>query len=259
MIMTQPEHHPDIDNSPVVLVTGAARRIGARTAELFHTHGYRVIVHCHHSVADANALVARLNQIRPQSAHVLQADLCNPAEVAALAAAALNCFGRINVLVNNASSFYRTALGDISQQHWQDLMGSNAQAPLFLCQAFAETLRLNKGSIVNLTDMNINKGMSGFSTYTMAKAALQAMTRSLARELAPDVRVNAVSPGAILWPEHASDPVLHAQAQATILAGIPLQRLGTEDDIAQAVFFLAHAAHYMTGQTIRVDGGRALG
>jgi pteridine reductase len=249
----------DICDAPVVLVTGAARRIGARTITLFHEQGYRVIIHCHKSLTDADALAAKLNQKRPDSARVLCADLCDADAVDHLANSALQCYGGINVLVNNASSFYRTALGSITQQNWHDLMGSNAQAPLFLCQAFAHSLRSNKGSIVNLTDMNINKGMSEFSAYTMAKAALQAMTRSLARELAPDVRVNAVSPGAILWPEHANDAELHAAEQASMLAGIPLARLGSEDDIARAVFFLAHQAHYITGQTLRVDGGRALG
>lgn len=256
--MTRPDRHPGTGNTPVVLVTGAARRIGARTVALFHQHGYNVVIHCHQSTADACALAATLNQQRPGSAQVIQANLCDPDEVNKLATAAEDCYGYLNVLVNNASSFYGTAVGSITQQHWHDLMASNAQAPLFLCQALAATLRANNGSIVNLTDMNINKGMSGFSTYTMAKAALQAMTRSLARELAPQVRVNAVSPGAILWPEHASDATLHAAAQAKILDGVPLGRLGTEDDIAQAVFFLAHHAHYITGQTLRVDGGRAL-
>jgi pteridine reductase len=252
--MTAPDN-----KAAVVLITGAARRIGARTAELFHEQGYRVIIHCKQSVSDAAALALRLNKNRPDSARVLRADLCQLNEVNNLASEAVECYGHLNVLVNNASSFYRTELGNITAHNWHDLMASNAQAPLFLCQALATTLRANNGSIVNLTDMNINKGMSGFSTYTMAKAALQAMTRSLAREMAPQVRVNAVSPGAILWPEHASDPVLHAAEQAGILAGIPLARLGTEDDIARAVFFLAHHAHYITGQTLRVDGGRALG
>ncbi|MDO8907761.1 MAG: pteridine reductase [Pseudohongiella sp.] len=250
---------PDNSNAPVVLITGAGRRIGARIAMVFHQQGYRVIIHCKQSLHDAEALALGFNDNRPDSARVLQADLCDISEIGQLAHDALDCYGHLNVLVNNASSFYRTDLGSITAQNWDDLMASNAQAPLFLCQAFAKTLRANKGSIVNLTDMNINKGMSGFSTYTMAKAALQAMTRSLARELAPQVRVNAVSPGAILWPEHASDPVLHAAEQADILAGIPLARLGTENDIARAVYFLAHDAHYITGQTLRVDGGRALG
>ena len=243
----------------VALITGAARRIGARTAEIFHQHGYRVLIHCHQSLADATALADKLNTLRSNSAFVLQADLNHADAVRALAEAVLSHHARLDVLVNNASSFYATPLASVSEQQWLDLMGSNAHAPLFLCQALAPRLRASGGCIVNLTDMNINRGMAGFSAYTMAKAALQAMTRSLARELAPDIRVNAVSPGAILWPDHASDPVAHATQQAAILAGIPMARLGTPDDIAQTVFFLAHHAHYVTGQTWRVDGGRGLG
>ncbi|MDP3518422.1 MAG: pteridine reductase [Pseudohongiella sp.] len=242
----------------VVLITGAARRIGARTAEIFHQQGYRVLIHCHHSLSDAETLAHTLNTARSNSAFVLQADLNCAEAIHALAASVLSQHPRLDVLVNNASSFYATPLASVSEQQWLDLMGSNAHAPLFLCQALAPRLRDSQGSIVNLTDMNINRGMAGFSAYTMAKAALQAMTRSLARELAPQVRVNAVSPGAILWPEHASDPIIHAKEQAAILAGIPMARLGTPDDIAQTVFFLAHHAHYVTGQTWRVDGGRGL-
>lgn len=253
-------------DEPVVLITGAARRIGARTAEVFHEHGYRVLIHCHRSLTDAQALALKLNnQHHTQhnnqhnnSAFVLQADLNNAHDIQALADTVLSQHARLDVLVNNASSFYATPISSVTEQHWLDLMGSNAHAPLFLCKALAPRLRASGGSIVNLTDMNINRGMAGFSAYTMAKAALQAMTRSLARELAPHVRVNAVSPGAILWPEHASDPQAHAQQQAAILAGIPMARLGSVDDIAQTVFFLAHHAHYVTGQTWRVDGGRGL-
>lgn len=249
---------PASNGAPVVLITGAARRIGARTAEVFHEHGYRVLIHCHRSLAEAQALALKLNNQRGNSAFVLQADLNNSNDVQALADAVLAQHTRLDVLVNNASSFYATPIASVSEQHWLDLMGSNARAPLFLSQALVPRLRASHGSIVNLTDMNINRGMAGFSAYTMAKAALQAMTRSLARELAPEVRVNAVSPGAILWPEHASDPQAHAQQQAAILASIPMARLGSPDDIAQTVFFLAHHAHYVTGQTWRVDGGRGL-
>lgn len=244
--------------APVVLITGAARRIGARTSTLFHQQGYRIVIHCHHSLREAEALAAMLNQQRADSACVLHADLCQFDQLPALADQALAAYGRMDVLVNNASAFYPTRLESLTLTQWQDLMGSNAQAALFLCQQLSPALRSSQGSIVNLTDMNSDRGMAGFSAYTMAKAALQAMTRSLARELAPDVRVNAVSPGAILWPAHASDAELHAAERARILAGIPLGRLGSEDDIAQAVLFLAQRAHYMTGQTLRVDGGRAL-
>lgn len=249
---------PASNGEPVVLITGAARRIGSRTAEVFHEHGYRVLIHCHHSLAEAQALARKLNNQRGNSAFVLQADLNNSKDIQALADAVLVQQTRLDVLVNNASSFYATPIASVSEQDWLDLMGSNARAPLFLCQALVPRLRASQGSIVNLTDMNINRGMAGFSAYTMAKAALQAMTRSLARELAPEVRVNAVSPGAILWPEHASDPQAQAQQQSAILASIPMARLGSPDDIAQTVFFLAHHAHYVTGQTWRVDGGRGL-
>lgn len=243
----------------VVLVTGAARRIGACIAQTFHRHGYRVLIHCHQSVAEARALAESLNHQQANSARVLCADLNHTAQTQQLAIDAIAAYGRLDVLVNNASRFYRTPVGHIEPPHWHDLMASNAQAPLFLSQSLAAELRRHHGSIVNLTDMNAERGMAEFVPYTMAKAALQAMTRSLARELAPEVRVNSVSPGAILWPEHASDPVQHAQQQAGILAGIPLGRLGTEQDIASAVFFLAHQAQYITGQTLNVDGGRILG
>jgi pteridine reductase len=251
----------------VVLISGAAKRIGADIARVFSSRGYRVILHYHRSGAEAQALQLELQSQRhgtsPRteqcaSVQLLQADLNDPQAVSALARDALACFNRLDVLVNNASSFYATPLGSLEEKQWQDLMNTNARAALFLCQSLAPALRETGGSIVNLTDMNADRGMPGFSAYTMAKAALKAMTKSLARELAPEVRVNSVSPGAILWPEHASDPVQHAAEQARILAGIPVARLGSTTDIAEAVFFLANDAHYMTGQTIRVDGGRAL-
>jgi len=247
------------NTSPVVLITGAARRIGAQTARVFHQRGYRVIIHYHHSETDALALQQALNVQRADSAHVLRADLNDPVAVISMACDAIGFFQRLDVLVNNASTFYPTPIGKTTEAHWHDLINTNAKAPLFLIQSLVPRLRETQGSIVNLTDMNADRGMAGFSAYTMAKAALKAMTKSLARELAPDIRINSVSPGAILWPDHANDPVQHADAQARILAGIPMGRLGTMDDIANTVFFLAHDAHYMTGQTIRVDGGRALG
>ena len=248
----------DGTGQPVVLVTGAAQRIGAATVRQFHAQGFNVIIHCRHSTDAANALAHELEQQRPASTCVIVADLLELPDIERLAAEALASFGRLDVLVNNASTFYATPLGSVAQRDWRDLMGSNARAPLFLCQALAGELRQRRGSIVNLTDMNAERGMAGFSTYTMAKGALQAMTHSLARELAPKVRVNAVSPGAILWPDHASDPVAHAEQQARILAGIPLGHLGQPEDIARAVFFLGWQASYVTGQVLCVDGGRQL-
>lgn len=243
---------------PVAFITGAARRIGARIAQRFHQAGYNVVIHFHHSKTEAHALAQTLNATRPDSVVTLAADLNDSQQTAQLGQAALAAFGRLDVLVNNASSFYATPLPSLTEGQWLDLNNSNAKAALFLAQQLAPALRESQGSIVNLTDMNSDRGMSGFSAYTMAKAALQAMTRSLARELAPEVRVNSVSPGAILWPEAIADSSKNADAQADILAGIPLGHLGSPDDIANAVLFLARDAHYMTGQTLRVDGGRAL-
>jgi pteridine reductase len=246
------------NSSPVVLITGAARRIGAETARVFHESGYRVIIHYRDSAEAAHQLASELNAVRPDSARTLQADLNDPIAVINLACDAQRCYQRLDVLVNNASAFYATPLGSITPAQWDELFNSNAKAPLFLSQALADSLRKHRGSIVNLTDMNADRGMSEFTPYTMAKAALMAMTKSLARELAPDVRVNSVSPGAILWPEHAADPLLHTEARARILAGIPAGRLGSERDIASAVYFVATGASYITGENIRVDGGRAL-
>jgi pteridine reductase len=244
--------------APVVLVTGAARRIGAEIVRVFHENGYNVIIHYRSSETDALTLQQQLNQQRADSAKLLQADLNDPVQVISLACDAVSCYGRIDALINNASAFYATAIGDITQAHWDALMNSNARSPLFLSQALAANLRAAQGSIVNLTDINADRGMAGFAPYTMAKAALAAMTRSLALELAPEVRVNSVSPGAILWPEHASDPQTHAEQQARILAGIPAGKLGTERDIAETVYFIATSGSYITGENVRVDGGRAL-
>lgn len=243
---------------PVVFVTGAARRIGASIVQRFHHAGYNVVIHFHQSMAEAQALAQTLNVVRPASAVTVYADLNDNIATTQMGQAALAAFGRMDVLVNNASSFYVTPLPSLTESQWLDLTNSNARAALFLAQQLAPALKSSQGSIVNLTDMNADRGMSGFSAYTMAKAALQAMTRSLARELAPCVRVNSVSPGAILWPEAIADASTNADAQADILAGIPLGHLGNPDDIASAVLFLARDAHYMTGQTLRVDGGRAL-
>lgn len=246
------------DGQAVVFITGAARRIGAEIARTFHHAGYRVIIHCNRSRQDADALAAQLNQIRGNSASVVTADLNDEGDLAALGEAALSCYRRLDVLVNNASSFYPTPLASLTQAQWLDLMNSNARAGLFLAQQLAPALANSHGSIVNLTDINVNRGMPGFSAYTMAKAALAAMTKSLARELAPRVRVNAVSPGAILWPEHAQSDADADAEQTRIFAGIALARLGTPADIARTVLFLAQDAAYITGQTIRVDGGRGL-
>ncbi|HDZ10009.1 pteridine reductase [Pseudohongiella sp.] len=253
------EHTDPTDGQAVVFITGAARRIGAEIARTFHQAGYRVVIHCHRSRTDADALALQLNEIRAGSTSVVSADLTDEHALSGLGDAVLSCHQRLDVLVNNASSFYPTPLPSLTQVQWLDLMNSNARAGLFLAQQLAPALSTTAGSIINLTDINVSRGMAEFSAYTMAKAALGAMTRSLARELAPRVRVNAVSPGAILWPEHTQASAAQDAEQAGIISGIPLGRLGTPADIARTVLFLARDATYITGQNIRVDGGRALG
>lgn len=244
--------------TPVALVTGSARRIGAAIVREFHSAGYHVIVHCHQSVHEGQRLVDALNGARPRSAHLLQADLTDHDAVLALGRQALRCAGRLDVLVNNASRFHATPLGESTLRQWHELIDSNARSAWFLVQSLAPALQESRGSIVNLVDINTTRGMAGFGPYTMAKSALEAMTRTLARELAPRVRVNAVAPGAILWPESMDDSPDAVREQNQILAGIPARRLGSEQEVAAAVLFLAHTAHYITGQTLRVDGGRAL-
>jgi len=245
-------------DSPVVLITGGARRIGAAIARELHRRGCNLFIHYRSSARDAEALQSELNAMRPDSVQLLCADLESHDEVLRMAQDALQASGKIDGLVNNASSFYATPLPRASQDDWDTLINSNVKAAFFLSQQLATTLAQQHGSIVNITDMNADRGMAEFSIYTMAKSALNSMTRSLARELAPAVRVNAVAPGAILWPAHISDPLEHKDEQQRILASIPAGRLGSPEDIARAVAFLLLDAFYMTGQTVNVDGGRAL-
>jgi len=249
----------DTTTSPVILITGGARRLGAATVRHLHQRGCRLIVHFRSSAKHALALQQELNGIRPDSIHLLQADLENHQAVIRLAQEALGCYGQIDGLVNNASAFYPTPLQSATETDWNTLMDSNCKGAFFLSQQLAPALTETRGSIVNITDMNADRGMREHCIYTMAKSALKSMTRSLARDLAPDVRVNAVAPGAILWPEALSDPQEHAQEHQAIISGIPAGRLGDPQDIALAVAYLLLDASYMTGQTVRVDGGRALG
>ena len=249
-----------MSESPVVLVTGGAKRIGAAIVRRFHEQGFRVIVHVNRSVTEANALVAELNSIRRDSAKTLQADLTDSAQVERLATECLECFERLDVLVNNASSFYPTPFPEARASHWDELIDSNLRSAYFLSQALVSELHARGGSIVNIIDAMVEKTVMHHSIYNIAKAGLKAMTKSLARELGPSVRVNGVAPGAILWPEQledSSDPVV-LQKRAKALEQIPLGELGTAEDIAQAVYFLACEASYMTGETLKVDGGRSL-
>lgn len=237
------------------LITGAARRIGARIARHLHQQGWRVVLHYRHSRAEAEALAAELNTTRAGSAAVVQGDLLDIAHLPALAAQAIACFGRIDALINNASTFYATPVGEISEQNWQALIGSNLQAPLFLAQALTPELTRNSGAIVNLADIHAERPMAGHVVYSIAKAGVVAMTKSLARELAPAVRVNAVAPGANLWPE--VEDSIDLLERERILSTIPLQKNGSPDDIAGAVGFLLNAP-YLTGVILPVDGGRSV-
>ncbi|MCM2679483.1 pteridine reductase [Echinimonas agarilytica] len=237
---------------PVALITGAARRIGAEIARQCHDAGYCVVLHCRHSTVEADALCQQLNQQRDHSACVIQADLSIDTDIKSLAEQALKPWRRLDLLINNASSFYPTPLGTIDSKQWQDLFASNAYAPLMLSQALAPALQAQQGSIINLADIHAQRPLKQHTVYSMAKAANVTMTQSLAKEFAPHVRVNAVAPGAIIWPENSSE-----YEQQTRLKHIPLQRSGDPSDIAQACLFLA-SAPYITGQVLAVDGGASL-
>jgi len=238
---------------PVALVTGAARRVGAAIARTLHGAGFDIALHCRDSWDEAEALAARLEADRRDSTVVLQADLADLDCLPDLVDAALARFGRLDALVNNASSFHPTPIGDVTPQQWDDLFAANARAPLFLAQAAAPCLAEHEGAIVNLVDIYAERPLAGHAVYCMAKAALAMATKSLALELAPRVRVNAVAPGAVLWPETKD----HADRDAMI-ARTPLARAGSPDDVASAVLWLLRDARYVTGEIIRIDGGRWL-
>lgn len=240
--------------SPVALVTGSARRIGAAIARRLHAEGYDLALHYLRSGAEMQALAAELESARPGSVLTIQADLCDFDRLPELVARTVGRFGRLDALVNNASSFQPTPIGMATPQQWDDLFGSNARAPFFLAQAAAPHLKAAGGAIVNLVDLYAERPLARHTLYCMAKSALVMATKSLALELAPEVRVNAIAPGAILWPENeAADSV-----QQAILARTPLARTGTPEEIAATVRWLLCGATYTTGQVINVDGGRTL-
>lgn len=246
---------------PVALVTGAARRLGAAIARRLHAEGYDLVLHYRSSRADIDALAAGLEATRAGSTLVLQADLAAFDRLPELVAHTIGRFGRLDALVNNASSFHPTPIGQATPAQWDDLFASNARAPFFLSQAAAPHLKASRGSIVNLVDIHGERPLKDHAVYSMAKAALIMATRALALELAPDVRVNAVAPGAILWPESVATEVPSAEQvahQQQLIARTPLARTGSPDDIADAVLWLLRSARYSTGQVLRVDGGRLL-
>jgi pteridine reductase len=236
------------------LVTGGARRVGAAIARRLHAAGANVVLHYRDSEADATRLASELNAARAKSAAKVKAELLAPVAPRALVAAALETFGRLDLLVNNASTFFPVAVGAMEPSHWEELIGSNLRAPLFIAQQAAAELAKNEGSIVNIVDIHADRPLKGYALYSIAKAGLAAMTRSLALELAPRVRVNGVAPGAIAWPEDGQFP---DEERARILATTPLARTGSPDDVARAVHFLA-SAPFVTGQILAVDGGRSI-
>lgn len=238
----------------VVLVTGGAKRVGAAIVRRLHGAGARVALHYRSSEADAERLEAELVAARAGSAARLRRDLLEPNAAEELVAAVIERFGRLDLVVNNASIFYPGKIGKIEPRHWDELVGSNLRAPLFVSQAAAPHLKQARGAIVNITDIHAERPLKGFALYSVAKAGLAALTRSLALELAPEVRVNAVAPGAIAWPE---DGKFDNAERQRIVATTPLGRIGAPQDIAQAVHFLA-TAPFVTGQTIAVDGGRSV-
>ncbi|MDI3322833.1 pteridine reductase [Pontibacterium granulatum] len=242
-------------NSPTALITGSARRIGAEIARRIHSQGYSVIIHCRHSRDEGEALVSSLNNLRASSAFLVQADLTDMTQVSALAEEIIADFGDIHLLVNNASSFYPTTLGASSQQQWDDLINSNLRAAYFLTQSLSPGLIRNNGAVINLVDIHSQRGLPDYPIYSIAKAGVEMMVKVLAKDLAPNVRINGVSPGPILWPE--AEAALSDAAKEDIMQKTPLRRSGTPKDIADAVYFLAHAP-FITGQVLAVDGGRSL-
>ena len=249
--MTQTTH----DNGrPVALITGGAKRLGAESARALHHAGYNIVLHYRQSATAAEALADQFNEQRPDSCRTLAHDLTDLDGLEQLADRAAACFDRLDLLLNNASSFYPTPVGTMTTVQWRDLVATNMSAPLFLSQACAPHLEKHQGCIINMVDIHAERPLRHHTIYCMAKAGLRMMTLSLAQELAPSIRVNGIAPGAILWPEAG----IADSDKDHVLQHIPLQRKGESSDIAQTVLFLADRAGYITGQIIAVDGGRSI-
>lgn len=240
----------------VVLITGGAKRVGASICRMLHQQGAHLMIHYRRSTSEARALQAELNLLRPQSTAIIQGDLLNLASLPGLVQETVQHFGRLDILINNASSYYATELGEITEDDWHDLVGSNLKAPMFLSQCAANELRKNRGCIVNITDMHVERPKKGYIVYSVAKAGLVTLTKSLAHELAPEVRVNAVAPGPVMWPE--DNPQFDEVYRQRVISQTLLKRIGCPDDVAKAVSFLVMDAPFITGQIIAVDGGRSL-
>ncbi len=261
--MTQKMNQENNQKQKIALITGAARRIGAEIATTLHTAGYGVVLHYYDSEADALKLAATLNELRADSAWALTADFQSQADTEGLIQRTMDIAGQLDVLVNNASSFYATPMGTVTEQQWQEIMGCNLKAPFFLSQAAKPALQNTGGCIVNIIDIYAKSSLINFPVYSISKTGLLGLTQSLAKELAPDIRVNGVSPGVILWPENAANENqvnedVTSQHRQDIINRIPLQREGKPADIAETVLFLVRDAAYVTGEVIVVDGGKSL-
>jgi pteridine reductase len=240
---------------PVALVTGAARRIGAAIVRELHQHGYHLVLHYYQSNREAEIIATELNLIRANSVAILNADLRNIAQLPLLIKSAVKQWGRLDVLINNASSFYATPIGKITEQQWDELFATNAKAPFFLCQAALPYLHITQGNIINIIDIHAQHTYLHYSVYASAKAALYSLTKNMARELAPNIRVNGISPGPSIWPE--GNNALSEEKKARVLERQPLKHLADPKDIAKAALFLLQNFS-VTGEVIRVDAGRAL-
>ena len=240
--------------SKTVFITGAAKRIGKEIALSFKELGWNIIIHYNSSKEDALNLAKEINNANKNTAITVQGNLDVKEDVNAIIKEVLDAFPSIDLLINNASTFYPTPIDDISEEHWEKLVGSNLKGPLFLIQGLKQKLKESKGSIINITDTNLSKGVANYSIYSAAKAGLESITKGLARELAPEIEVNAIAPGAMLEPP---DVTWTEEQKSKVIESIPLKRMGSEKDIAEAVNFLAHS-QYITGQIIKVDGGRSL-
>ena len=239
----------------VALITGGAKRLGNAIAHALHREGMQLVIHYRSSKAGAEALVDELNALRAGSAAAMGCDLLDTRALPQLVAQAVIRFGRLDMLVNNASSFYPTPIGAITEQHWDDLLGTNLKAPLFLAQAATPALRATQGLILNMVDIHAQRPLPAHTVYSVAKAGLATLTRSLARELGPDIRVNGIAPGPVLWPEQP----MSAELQQEIISKTALKRQGSPQDIARAALYFAKDAPYVTGQILAVDGGRSIG
>ncbi len=248
-------NNPNSLDGKVALVTGSARRIGAEIVRILHANGARVAIHYKSSAADADALAAELNALRTDSAATFAADIKAVSTLPALADAVVDWGGRLDILVNNASTFYPTPLGTVTEAQWDDLVGSNFKGPLFMAQACLPALKASEGVIINLVDIHGQRPLEDHHVYSPAKAALAMLTRALARDLGPEIRVNGVSPGAILWPSEGMSDA----RKKKILENVPLARPGAPGDIANCVLYLVRDASYVSGQIIAVDGGRSAG